>query len=180
VLGIVLVLQAAFGSWRLAALATVLLPATLVGGLAAVIVGGGALTLGGAAGLLAVFGIATRHCILLVRHYQHLQSEGESFGPELILRGARERLGPVLVTTIATALALLPFLIGGDGVGFEIARPMAVVVLCSLSTTLIANLFVLPAACSLLASRAVTRETSAVVAAPAPPATARPMVGAAD
>jgi Cu/Ag efflux pump CusA len=87
----------------------------------------------------------------------------------------------VLVTTIATALALLPFLVGGNGVGFEIARPMAVVVLCGLSTTLIASLFVLPAACSLLASRAVTSEASGVVAtAPAPLAVASGMAGAAD
>jgi Cu/Ag efflux pump CusA len=180
VLGIFLVLQAAFGSWRLAAFAMVLLPTALVGGLAAVMVGGGALTLGGAAGLLAVFGIATRHCISLVRHYQYMQSEGESFGPELILRGARERLGPVLITTIATSLAVLPFLAGGDGAGFELARPMAVVVLCSLTTTLIANLFVLPAACSLLASRVVTPEASGVATAPAPLAVASGMAGAAD
>src|SRR5207253_4120140 len=116
--------------------------------------------LGGAAGLLAVFGIATRHCILLVRHYQRLQFvEGLAFGPELILRGARERLGPVLVTAIATTLALLPFMVSGDAPGFEIARPMAIVVLGSMITTVLANLFVLPGAYSLLAARAVTAET---------------------
>ena len=168
ILGIFLVLQAAFGSWRLAALATVLLPAAVVGGLLTVLIGGGALSLGGLAGLLAIFGIATRHCILQVRHFQHLQlSEGLAFGPDLIRRGARDRLGPVLVTTTATALALLPFLAAGDAPGFELARPMASVGLGCLLTSAVANLFVVPGAYLLLASRTVRANVAALAPFPA-------------
>jgi Cu/Ag efflux pump CusA len=83
----------------------------------------------------------------------------------------------VLVTAIATTLALLPFMLSGDAPGFEVARPMGTVVLGCLITTLLANLFILPGACALLASRAVTAETDVLGRVPAPLAVAS---GAAD
>ena len=81
----------------------------LVGGVLAVALTGGTLSLGSYVGFLAVFGIAARNGILLINHCQHLERhEGEPFGPALVLRGAQERLSPIMMTALATALALVP------------------------------------------------------------------------
>jgi Cu/Ag efflux pump CusA len=144
-LGIFLLLQAAFGSWRLAALAFFSLPSALVGGVLAAFATGGVLSLGSLAGLLAVFGIAARNSIMLIKHYQHLERhEGEPFGPRLVLRGACERLGPILMTGLAAGLALVPLGIAGDIPGHEIVRPMAIVILGGLVTSTVLNLFIVP------------------------------------
>jgi CzcA family heavy metal efflux pump len=146
VIGIFLLLQAAFASWRLAALAFVSLPSALVGGLIAAYLGGGIISLGSLVGFFAVLGIAARNGIMLISHYQHLErEEAQAFGPELILRGARERLAPIIMTTVATALALLPLVVAGDIAGHEIERPMAIVILGGLLTSALLNLFVMPA-----------------------------------
>ncbi|HEX2184920.1 MAG TPA: efflux RND transporter permease subunit, partial [Chloroflexota bacterium] len=145
-LGIFLLLQAALQSWRLAALAFFTLPAALVGGLLAAIGTGGVVSLGTLVGLLAVFGIAARNGILLLNHYQHLeQHEGEALGPGLVLRGARERLGPIAMTAGTTALALAPVALFGDAAGHEIAHPVAVTVMGGLVTSTLLNLFIVPA-----------------------------------
>jgi Cu/Ag efflux pump CusA len=103
---IFLLLQAAFGSVRLAAITFLLLPTALVGGVLAVWFTGGVLSLGSLVGFLTVFGIAARNGILMISHFQHLERhEGETFGPALVLRGARERLAPILMTALATGLA---------------------------------------------------------------------------
>jgi Cu/Ag efflux pump CusA len=82
---------------------------------------------------------------VMTTHLQHLeQFEGETFGPELVLRGARERLAPILMTALATGLALLPLVIGGNKAGNEIVRPMAVVILGGLVTATLLNLFIIP------------------------------------
>jgi Cu/Ag efflux pump CusA len=108
-IGIFLVLQACFGRWRLAVLAFLALPVALAGGVLAATLGGGILSMGGLVGFLAVFAIAARTGIVLIRHYQHLeQHEGEVFGPGLVLRGARERFAAILTTAVATAVAFLP------------------------------------------------------------------------
>jgi CzcA family heavy metal efflux pump len=144
--GIALLLQAAFRSWRLAALVFLALPAALVGGVLAAYAGDRIISLGALVGFLAVLGIAARNGILLIHHCQHLaQHEGVAFGPELILTGARERLSPILMTTLATGLALLPLAITGDIPGQEIEYPMAVVILGGLVTSTLLNLFVVPA-----------------------------------
>jgi CzcA family heavy metal efflux pump len=147
VVGICLLLQAAFESWRLAALILVIVPWALAGGvLAAFVAGGGVISLGALAGLLTILGIATRNCIMLIRHYQHLEEEeGETFGLGLVLRGARERVAPIVVTAFTTGLAIVPFVLFGDIAGHEIARPMAIVVLSGLVTSTVLNLFVMPA-----------------------------------
>jgi Cu/Ag efflux pump CusA len=143
---IFLVLQAAFGSWRLAALAFLTLPIALVGAEVAGIVDGSTFSLGALAGLLTVFGIAARNVIVLIRHFQHLEHhEGESLGPELVLRGARERLAPIVITAAATAVVVLPFVALGNRPGYEIVHPMAVVVLGGLVTSTLLSLFVMPA-----------------------------------
>jgi Cu/Ag efflux pump CusA len=144
-IGIFLVLQAAFGSWRLATLAFLTLPIALVGGEIAGAVDGRTFSLGAIAGLLAVFGIAARNGIVLIRHYQRLErDDGERFGPELVLRGARERLAPIAITAAGVAAAVLPFAVLGDRAGYEIVQPMAVVMLGGLITSTLLTLFVLP------------------------------------
>jgi Cu/Ag efflux pump CusA len=108
--------------------------------------GGGMLLLGSLAGFLAVLGIAAHHGIVLIKHYQHLeQREGETFGPELVLRGAREQFAPMLTTAVTTAVEFLPLVLFGDIAGLEIAHPMAVVVLGGLVTSTLLYLFVVPA-----------------------------------
>ena len=145
-LGVLFLLVAAFGNWRLALLAFVTLPTALVGGVLAAFAGGGVMSLGSLVGFLTVFGIAARNGIMLISHYQHLERfEGEPFGPELILRGARERLSPILMTAFATGLAIVPLVVAGDIPGHEIEYPMAVVILGGLFTSTLLNLFVVPA-----------------------------------
>ena len=144
-IGIFLLLHAAFRSWRLAMLAFLALPAALVGGVLAAYAGDRIISLGSLVGFLTVLGIAARNGILMIHHYQHLeQSEGEAFGPRLVLRGARERLSPILMTTFATGLALVPLAITGDIPGMEIEHPMAVVILGGLVMSSLLNLFVVP------------------------------------
>jgi Cu/Ag efflux pump CusA len=82
---------------------------------------------------------------MLVSHYRHLeQEEGMPFGRELVMRGAEERLAPILMTALATALALVPIVLGGTRAGYEIEHPLAVVILGGLVTSTALNLFVVP------------------------------------
>ena len=142
---IFLLLQTAFGSVRLAGLLFLTLPMALVGGVMAAGATGGVISLGSLVGFLTVFGIAARNGILMISHFQHLERfEGEPFGPALVLRGARERLAPILMTALATGLALTPLVVMGDIPGHEIEHPMAVVILGGLVTSTLLNLFVLP------------------------------------
>jgi CzcA family heavy metal efflux pump len=145
-IAIFLLLQAAFGSLRLAALTFLLLPVALVGGVLAVWwLGDSVLSLGALVGFLTVFGIAARNGILMISHFQHLEThEGERFGPGLVLRGAKERLAPILMTASATGLALVPLAVAGSLPGHEIEHPMAIVILGGLITSTLLNLFVLP------------------------------------
>jgi CzcA family heavy metal efflux pump len=144
-IGVFLLLQAAFGSWRLAALAFFTLPSALVGGVLAAFATGGVISLGSLIGFFTVFGVAARNGIMLINHYQHLErEEGEPFGPKLVLRGARERLAPILMTALAAGLALLPLVIAGDIPGHEIEHPMAIVILGGLVTSTVLNLFIVP------------------------------------
>jgi CzcA family heavy metal efflux pump len=145
VIGILLILQTAFASWRLAFLIILTLPMALVGGVIAAFASGGVLYLGSLVGFFTVLGIAARNGILLVNHFQHLEKyEGESFGPALVLRGAKERLSPILMTSLAAGLALVPLVIPGTIPGHEIEHPMAMVILGGLVTSTLLNLFVVP------------------------------------
>ena len=144
-IGIFLLLQACFASWRLAALVFLTLPVALVGGVLAAFAGGG-ISLGSLVGFLALLGIAARNGILLISRYQHLQQhEGEPFGPGLVQRGTRERVAPILMTAVTTALALVPLVLLGDIAGLEIVRPMALVILGGLVTSTWLSLVALPA-----------------------------------
>ncbi|HVB44883.1 MAG TPA: efflux RND transporter permease subunit [Streptosporangiaceae bacterium] len=143
---ILLLLQAAFQSWRISALEFLTLPMALVGGVIAAWALLGTITLGALVGFFTVLGIAARNGILMISHFRHLEEfENEPFGPGLILRGASERLSPILMTALATALALAPLVFYGDRPGQEIEYPMAIVILGGLLTSTLLNLLVLPA-----------------------------------
>ncbi len=143
--GIFLLLQLDFRSWKLAFLVLFTIPFALVGGVVGTILQGGVLSLGSLVGFVTVLGIAARNGIMLVSHYRHLEEvEGQEFGPELVMRGSEERLSPILMTALATGLALVPLIIGGNKPGHEIEYPMAVVILGGLLTSTILNLFLLP------------------------------------
>ena len=143
--GIVVILYSDFQSSRLALLLVLSLPFALVGAVWSAFLSGGVLSLGSLVGFVTVIGIAARNGIMLVSHYQHLQrEEGEPFGPELILRGAEERLAPILMTALTTALALMPIVIGGNRPGQEIEHPMAVVIVGGLVTSTVLNLLLMP------------------------------------
>lgn len=145
-LGILLVLHVDFGSVRLVALVALTIPFALIGGVASVFLTGRVLSLGSLVGFVTVLGIAARNGIMLVSHYRHLESvEGMPFGSELAIRGAEERLAPILMTALVTGLALVPIVAGGDRSGHEIEHPMAVVILGGLVTSTVLNLFLLPA-----------------------------------
>jgi Cu/Ag efflux pump CusA len=145
---IVLLLALAFGHSRHVLLVVAALPSTLIGGVAAVALTGGTLTLGAMVGFVALFGMAARNTILLISHYDHLvQSEGCSWGLATAMRGAEERLTPVLLTALLTGLALLPVAVQSHQPGHEIEGPMAVVILGGLiSSTLVSLLLVPPLA----------------------------------
>jgi CzcA family heavy metal efflux pump len=143
---ILLLLQAAFASWRLAAAAFLALPAALAGGVAALLLTGGVLSLGALAGFGLVAAVAVRGLVTLVSHCQQLErAAGEPPGPALVLRAAAERLTPVLTTALATGLALVPLVVQGNVPGQELLQPLAVVVLGGLVTSTLLTLFVVPA-----------------------------------
>ena len=144
-MGILLVLYADFGSMRTTALVVASFPLALIGGVAAAVIGGGVLSLGSLVGFVTVIGIAARNGIMLVSHFRHLESqEGEPFGRSLVVRGAEERLIPILMTASVTALALAPLIVGGNRPGHEIEYPMAVIILGGLVSSTLLNLFVMP------------------------------------
>lgn len=143
--GIFFVLLADFRSARLALMVFSSLPFALVGGVVAAATSG-VVSLGTLIGLVAVIGIAARNGIMLVSHFRHLEhEEGVAFGTELVVRGARERLAPILMTALATGLALVPVVVGGQTAGHEIEHPMAVVILGGLVSSTILTLLVTPA-----------------------------------
>jgi CzcA family heavy metal efflux pump len=143
--GIVMLLSLAFGEASRLLLVLANLPFALVGGVLAVFATGGLLSLGSLVGFVTLFGIATRNAVMLISHYDHLVTfEGERWGPETARRGALERLGPILMTALVTALGLLPLALGSGDPGREIEGPMAIVILGGLVTSTALSLFVLP------------------------------------
>jgi Cu/Ag efflux pump CusA len=138
------------------------LPFALIGGVAGAVLSGGVLSLGSLVGFVTVLGIAARNGIMLVSHYRHLEErEGEPFGLNLVVRGSVERLAPILMTALATALALVPLVLAGNKPGHEIEHPMAVVILGGLVTSTLLNLFLLPSLYLALGrGRAAVEETA--------------------
>ena len=145
VIAIFFLLVTSFGNLRPATLTFFTLPWALVGGVLAAYFSSGILSLGSLVGLLTILGIATRNGIMMISHFQHLEEvEGEPFGPALILRGAKERISPIMMTALTTGLALVPLAIAGAIPGHEIEHPMAIVILGGLVTSTLLNLLVVP------------------------------------
>jgi CzcA family heavy metal efflux pump len=145
-LGIILLLSVVMGNYRNLLLVLLNLPFALVGGVLAALVTGGNLSLGSLVGFVTLFGITLRNSIMLISHYEHLvEVEGMAWGSDTMLRGASERLAPILMTALVTGLGLLPLAIGSGDPGREIEGPMAIVILGGLATSTFLNLLVLPA-----------------------------------
>lgn len=145
-LGVGFLLHLAFGSGRDAIFVMLNLPLALIGGVVGVFLSGGVVSVASIIGFIAVFGVAARNGIMLVSHFRHLQlEEGVTDFKEAVRRGALERLAPILMTALASALALVPLALGGGKPGNEIQTPMAIVMLCGLTSSLILNMIVIPA-----------------------------------
>ena len=143
--GIVLLLSMVMGNVRNLLLVLVNLPFALVGGVLAVFASGGSLSIGSMVGFVTLFGITLRNSIMLISHYEHLiAAEDMTWGLEAAIRGASERLAPILMTALVTALGLLPLAIGSGAPGREIEGPMALVILGGLASSTSLNLLVLP------------------------------------
>ena len=149
--GILILLSIVFHSWRNLMLVLINIPFALVGGVMTVWLNGvfspgqSSLTIGSMVGFVTLFGITTRNSIMLISHFEHLVDvEGMTWGPETAMRGAAERLMPILMTATVTALGLLPLALGTGEAGREIEGPMAIVILGGLATSTALNLLVLP------------------------------------
>lgn len=146
IVGVFLLLYMAFSSARDATLVMANLPFALIGGVAGVFAAGGVLSVASIIGFITLFGIATRNGVMMVSHIRHLTLSGEAATFEdAVRRGAMERLVPILMTALATALALVPLALRGGEPGSEIQAPMAVVILFGLVSSTLLNMIVLPA-----------------------------------
>jgi CzcA family heavy metal efflux pump len=142
--GMYALLYVAFRSHRHTLIVLVNLPLALIGGIVAVAVGGGGLSVASLVGFITLFGIATRNGVLLVSHYEHLMRDEGLPLREAVVRGSRERLAPVLMTALTAGLALIPLVLAGDKPGNEIQSPMAEVILGGLLSSTFLNLVVVP------------------------------------
>jgi Cu/Ag efflux pump CusA len=145
-IGILFVLQAAFGSWGLALAVVLTLPAALGGGLLAAATLGGTVSLAALGGLLTVLALTVRHAVVMVQYCRHLRThEGMSFGPDVVDRGVRDQVASVIKSTLLVAAAVLPFAWANGRAGFEVLGPLAVVILGGLVTGTLYSLCVVPA-----------------------------------
>ncbi len=145
ILMITVILYVDFQSWKLVLLMLGMLPLAILGGVLGVFASGGIMSLGSLVGFVTVVGISARNAIMLISHYRHLNEfEGVEHNRELSIRGAEERLAPILMTALTAALALAPLVYTGNLPGQEIEYPMAIVILFGLGAATLVNLFVLP------------------------------------
>ena len=128
------------------------LPLALIGGVLVLWLTGGELSIPALIGFISLFGIATRNGMLLIERYNDLRAEGYSV-VESVLRGSADRLNPILMTALTTALALIPLALGGDLPGNEIQSPMAKVILGGLATSTLLNGFIVPIMYMLVAKK---------------------------
>lgn len=144
-IGIILLLSIVFHNTRNLLLVLANVPFALIGGVVAAFATGGSLSLGSLVGFVTLFGLTTRNSIMMISHFEHLvQKDGLTWGLETAVRGAEERLAPILMTALVTALGLLPLAVSAEQAGHEIEGPMAIVILGGLITSTILNLLVLP------------------------------------
>ena len=145
VIAIFFILSSAFGSTRDGLLIMLNLPLALIGGVAGVYLAGGVLSVASIVGFITLFGIATRNGIMLVAHIRHLQErEGVTDFRAAVIRGATERLVPILMTALAAGLALVPIALSGGEPGSEIQAPMAMVIMFGLLSSTALNMVVVP------------------------------------
>jgi CzcA family heavy metal efflux pump len=145
ILGIFALLFFSFRSLRNALLIMLNLPLALIGGVVAIYFGSGIVSVASLVGFVTLFGIATRNGIMMISHYDHLQTvEGASFD-EAVHRGSMERLSPVLMTALCAGLGLVPLVLAGGEPGNELQAPMAVVILGGLVSSTALNMIVVPA-----------------------------------
>lgn len=128
---------------KLALIVLLNLPLALIGGILIVYLTSGIVSIAGTIGFISLFGIATRNGLLLISRYQDLEKQGEQ-GQALIMKGTLDRLNPIIMTALTTALALIPLALKGGEPGNEIQSPMAVVILGGLITATVLNLLVIP------------------------------------
>ena len=144
--GVVALLLLCFGDWRATVLVLGATPFALVGGVIAVALTGGSLSLGSLVGFVTLFGVAARNAILLIAHLEQLiAEEGHSWSIDTVLLATRERLTPILMTALVTALGLMPLALGSGEPGREVEGPMALVILGGLLSSTVLNLLVMPA-----------------------------------
>ena len=143
--GMILLLSLVSSHWRNLALVLINLPFAFVGGVFAVALTGGLLSLGSMVGFVTLFGITLRNSMLMISHYEHLVVfEDRAWGFETAIQGAADRLIPILMTSLVTGLGLLPLALGVGEPGREIEGPMAIAILGGLSTSMALNLLILP------------------------------------
>ena len=148
-----------FQSWKLVAVILCMLPLALLGGVLGVHASGGILSLGSLVGFVTVLGIAARNAIMLISHYRHLATEeGVTSQSELVMRGAEERLAPIMMTALTTGLALVPLILTGEIPGQEIEYPLGLVILFGLTTATLVSLIVLPIICSFRFADSILRQ----------------------
>jgi Cu/Ag efflux pump CusA len=150
--GIFLLLMVAFHSARDAALVMLNLPLALIGGVAGVWLTGGVVSVASLIGFITLFGIATRNGVILVDHIRRLVYDHNLSPRDAVVRGAEERLVPILMTALATALALVPLALAAGEPGSEIQAPMATVILFGLLSSTVLNMLVVPVMCLRFAS----------------------------
>ncbi|MEZ4398819.1 MAG: efflux RND transporter permease subunit [Kofleriaceae bacterium] len=154
VVGILVLLLMSFGSLRNALLIMVNLPLALIGGVVAVYLGSGVISIASLVGFVTLFGIATRNGIMMVSHYEHLRLHEGASVAEAVERGSLERLSPVLMTALSAGLALVPLVLAGGEPGNELQAPMGVVILGGLLSSTALNMLVVPALYGWLTRRA--------------------------
>jgi Cu/Ag efflux pump CusA len=143
--GVFLLLYLAFHSARDAAVVMMNLPLALIGGVFGMFVSGGVLSIATLIGFIALFGIAARNGVMMIAHIRHLSETEATLKPfELVVRGATERLIPIMMTALAAGLALVPLALASGQPGSEIQAPMAIVILFGLISSSVLNMFVVP------------------------------------
>ena len=153
---IFLLLFQEFRNFRLAGIILLNLPLALIGGVFAIFLTSGILSIPAIIGFITLFGIATRNGILLISHYQRLHEEGISLS-EIVIKGSADRLNPILMTALTAALALIPLAMRGNLAGNEIQSPMAKVILGGLITSTLLNIYIVPVVYSALRNRGILK-----------------------
>ena len=152
ILVIFLLLYYEFQDVKLSFIVLINLPLALIGGILIVYFTSGIISIAATIGFISLFGIATRNGILLVSRYEDLRKEGMK-GVELLIKGALDRLNPILMTAFTTGLALIPLALKGGEPGNEIQSPMAIVILGGLLTATLLNLMVIPCVYEILRNK---------------------------